>query len=197
MTIGYSASIYEALSLAARAHRDQLRKGTDVPYIVHPVQVAMILLAHGFEEDVAIAGLLHDTVEDCDVTLDDIRARFGDGVAALVDGVTEKKSDASAKKRPWRVRKEEQLAHLAHADRPTAALKAADALHNASCTLADVRAGGADVWKRFNAAPADSIWYYQEVARLVADRLGQAHALARELATTVAALAATLPSPTP
>jgi (p)ppGpp synthase/HD superfamily hydrolase len=194
MTQGFSPRIYDALALAAKAHRDQMRKGTNVPYIVHPVQVSMILLAHGFDEDVAIAGILHDTVEDTDVTFDELRARFGEGVATLVGGVTEQKSDASAHKRPWRVRKEEQLAHLEHADARTAALKAADALHNASCTLADVRAEGPGAWKRFNAAPEDSVWYYQQVARLVGERLGATHALARELATTVSALAATLRS---
>jgi (p)ppGpp synthase/HD superfamily hydrolase len=191
MTHGFSPRLYEALALAAKAHKDQIRKGSDVPYIVHPIQVAMILQAHGFDEDLAIAGILHDTVEDCDVSFDDIRSRFGDDVTTLVDGVTEKKTDASAHKRPWRIRKEEQLAHLAHADARTAALKAADALHNASCTLADVRAHGPGVWTRFNAAPDDSIWYYQQVAKLVSERLGATHALARELTATVDALAAT------
>ncbi len=186
--IAFSPRFYQALVLAARAHREQLRKGTDIPYIVHPSQVAIILLRHGFDEDLAIAGLLHDTVEDCDVSLDEIRAAFGSDVADLVDSVTEKKSEGGHK-RPWRVRKEEMLAHLAHAGARTAALKAADSLHNGACTLDDVVAHGAAAWSRFNAGAAESIWYYREVARLVTDQLGD-HALARELTDTVERLAA-------
>jgi (p)ppGpp synthase/HD superfamily hydrolase len=184
---GYSPRFYRALVVAAQAHRAQVRKGTDVPYIVHPAQVAIILFRHGFDEDLAIAGALHDTVEDCDVSLQEIQREFGDDVAALVDSVTEKKSE-NGTKRPWRVRKEEMLAHLAGSTARTAALKAADALHNAACTLDDVVAHGPRAWDRFNAGAAESIWYYREVSRLVSERLGD-HELARELADVVEQLA--------
>jgi (p)ppGpp synthase/HD superfamily hydrolase len=187
MSKGYSVRIDTALALAARAHKDQLRKGTDVPYIAHPVHVAMILMRHGFSEDVVCAGILHDTVEDTDVTFADITAALGPNVTALVDAVTEKKADHQGAKRPWRVRKEEQIAHLGTVNADAAALKAADALHNASATLADLRAHGASTWSRFNASREDSCWYYGEVARLVAERLG-GHALATELSATVEAL---------
>jgi (p)ppGpp synthase/HD superfamily hydrolase len=190
MSKGYSARIDMALAIAARGHRDQLRKGTNVPYIAHPVHVAMILLRHGFSEDVVCAGILHDTVEDTAVTFEQITGALGSNVTALVDAVTEKKADAGGAKRPWRVRKEEQLAHLQSVSPDAAALKAADALHNASSTLADVRANGPSVWARFNASREDSCWYYAEVARLVAERLG-GHPLASELAETVDALTKT------
>ena len=185
---GFSPRVDEALAFAARAHRAQLRKGTETPYIVHPVHVAMILLAHGFDEEVAIAGLLHDTVEDTDATLDDLRGRFGAGVAELVAAVSELKTDGGGEKRPWRVRKQEQLDHLAHGGAPVAALKAADALHNASSTLADLRAHGASVWSRFNAGVDDSLWYYRQLVRLCRDRLGD-HPLVRELDATVEEMA--------
>lgn len=185
---GFSHRLDAALAFSARAHRTQVRKGSDVPYIIHPVHVAMILVAHGFDEDLAIAGLLHDTVEDCGVSLESIAERFGEGVAALVNAVSEQKTDDGGEKRPWRVRKQGQLDHLAGADARSAALKAADALHNASATLSDLRANGPAVWKRFNASREDSLWYYGEVARLVGERLGD-HSLARELSDTVAEMA--------
>jgi (p)ppGpp synthase/HD superfamily hydrolase len=181
---GFSPRLDAALAFSARAHRAQLRKGTDTPYIIHPVHVAMILASHGFDEDLTIAGLLHDTVEDCGVPLAAIAERFGDGVAALVDAVSEQKTDDGGGRRPWRVRKQDQLDHLAHADARGAALKAADALHNASSTLAELREHGPSVWERFNAPAEDSLWYYGEIARLVRERLGD-HSLARELQDTV------------
>ena len=103
-----------------------------VPYIVHPMHVAMILRTHGFDEDLVIAGLLHDTVEDCAIDPAAIEAQFGPGVGALVGAVTEQKTDADGERRPWRDRKLDQLAHLRTGDARIAALKCADALHNAA-----------------------------------------------------------------
>jgi (p)ppGpp synthase/HD superfamily hydrolase len=186
----YSAAFDRALALAARAHRTQVRKGSDVPYVQHPVHVAVILLKHGFAEEVAIAGLLHDVVEDCGVAISEIQNAFGDRVAELVAGVTETKVDAgSTAERPWRVRKEEQLAHLAHASAEGAALKAADSLHNTETTLRDLEANGLAAWSRFKAPAVDQIWYYGAVARLVRERLAD-HALARELQSAVDRLSA-------
>src|SRR5438874_1580318 len=96
----FSARYDAALVLAARAHRDQLRKGTDIPYIAHPTHVSVILIRHGFGEDLAIAGLLHDVVEDCGVPLNRIAADFGDEVARLVEAVSETKS-ADGAELPW------------------------------------------------------------------------------------------------
>jgi (p)ppGpp synthase/HD superfamily hydrolase len=185
----YSPRLNAALMFAARAHRAQLRKGTNVPYIVHPFQVALILKLHGFDEDVVIAGALHDTVEDCGCSVADIAAEFGEEVARLVAGVSETKTDDGGARRPWRVRKEEQLAHLAQADSHMAALKAADSLQNCASTVSDLQAHGPGFWDRFNAGATDLVWYYQEVARLVGARLGD-HPLARELKESVAELSA-------
>jgi (p)ppGpp synthase/HD superfamily hydrolase len=191
MTTAFSDRLDRALMLAARAHRDQRRKGSDVPYVQHPAHVAILLVKHGLPEDVVIAGALHDVVEDTDVTLDAIRAEFGDDVAALVDAVTEKKVDLAAggAPRPWRTRKEEQLAHLAGASFEVAALKAADALHNCATTLRDVRASGGAAWGRFNAGREEQLWWYRSLATALAARLG-AHPLATELTQMVDALVA-------
>jgi (p)ppGpp synthase/HD superfamily hydrolase len=189
---GYSVALDRALAMAARAHRTQTRKGGDVPYVQHPVHVAFILLKHGLPEPVLVAALLHDVVEDCGVDPEEIARQFGDAVAELVAHVTETKTDAGSNEvRPWRVRKEEQLAALSNASPDVAALKAADALHNCHSTLNDLRTnanGKAAAWARFNAPPADQVWWYQSVARGVRSRLG-AHALADELDAAVAELA--------
>ncbi len=184
--IAYSEALDRALIVAARAHRDQVRKGGDVPYVQHPVHVAILLLKHGLDEAVVIAGVLHDVVEDTSVTLDDVRAEFGERVAELVGAVSETKTDAG-RHRPWRVRKEEQLATLAKAPLDVVALKAADALHNGMSTLRDVREHGDAAWGRFNAPKSDQHWIHRAVANLVRARLGD-HPLARELEDVVTAL---------
>jgi (p)ppGpp synthase/HD superfamily hydrolase len=185
----FSPRYDEALRLAARAHRNQLRKGTDIPYIAHPVAVSVILLRHGFDEDLAVAGLLHDVVEDCDVPLAAIEAAFGPLVARLVDAVSETKT-AGGVERPWEERKAEKLAHL-HAGGPdVAALKAADALHNIHSILVDMRAVGEAVWQRFKRGAQPTLWYYQEILAGVRAQLGD-HPLALELAEAVESLAAT------
>jgi (p)ppGpp synthase/HD superfamily hydrolase len=184
----YSPRYDGALAFAARAHRNQLRKGTDIPYIAHPAAVSVILLRHGFGEDLAVAGLLHDVVEDCDVTLAELEARFGRRVAELVGAVSETKH-ADGIKRPWEERKAEKLAHLRAGGAAVAALKAADALHNAHSVLRDVRADGPGVWNRFNRGAASTINYYREVTAAVREALGD-HPLALELAAAVEELAA-------
>jgi (p)ppGpp synthase/HD superfamily hydrolase len=189
---GFSANFDAALAFAACAHRHQVRKGTGepgVPYIVHPVQVATILLRHGFAEPLVIAALLHDTVEDCEVSLSEIEARFGVDVAGLVAAVSELKTDEGGARRPWRVRKQEQLDHLAQGGAQVAALKCADALHNASSTLSELARDGQAVWSRFNASASDTVWYYGEIARLCAGHLGPVHPLVGELNAVVGELA--------
>lgn len=183
----YSRAIDEALAFAAAAHRMQTRKGTNIPYIMHPVHVAMILLRHGFDDEVVIAGLLHDVVEDCDVPLDEIATRFGARVAKLVDAVTERKQSATTGRRPWRERKEEQLARLRSADRDQAALKAADALHNCQTTIADLERSGEAAWARFNAGADEQRWYYGALATMLRHTLGR-HPLFLELERAVAKL---------
>src|SRR5437764_174675 len=90
-----------ALRLAAVGHRDQVRKGSGVPYIEHPMAVALILDRAGFDEETVIAGLLHDLVEDTDVTLEQVREGFGDRVAEMVAYCSEEKLDSQARNRPW------------------------------------------------------------------------------------------------
>ncbi|MEC0370712.1 HD domain-containing protein [Paenibacillus chibensis] len=144
-----------AIEFAAAAHRDQLRKGTDIPYISHPYGVAMILQQAKCSEDVVIGGLLHDTLEDTDTTEEELHSRFGSEVLRLVQGASE--PDKSA---PWEARKEHTLTFLKSADLPLRQLSCADKLHNLRSTLRDFDAHGDAVWRRFKRGYEQQKWYY-------------------------------------
>jgi (p)ppGpp synthase/HD superfamily hydrolase len=176
-----------ALAYAADAHATQVRKGTSIPYISHLLAVAGIALEHGASEDEAIAALLHDTVEDAGgrPRLQDVAARFGPAVAAIVEGCT----DAEVEPKPaWRPRKEAYLAHLEQASTAVLLVCASDKLHNARSILADHRATGPAIWRRFNGGREGTLWYYRILAEVLGRRLPGR--LSGELAATVAALEA-------
>jgi (p)ppGpp synthase/HD superfamily hydrolase len=155
-----SPRLERALRWAAVCHRAQSRKGSDTPYVVHPVAVAMILDRLGFGEDVVIAGLLHDVVEDTDATLDDVRARFGAVVAEIVAHCSEVKLDGAGRKRPWLDRKRDHLAALADVPVDARAVVLADKLHNLVSIACDL-SEGRDVWALFNADRERVLWYYR------------------------------------
>ena len=175
----YSERYDEALALAARAHRHQTRKGSDVPYLVHPVHVSVILLRHGFPGDVAIAGLLHDVVEDQGIPLSDIEAGFGHAVANMVAVLTERKRENGIE-RTWVTRKQEALDQLKEAGPDAVAVKAADLLHNTRTLARQLHRQGPSAWSHYSRGPDDSLWYARSVASIVRDLLG-AHALVDEL----------------
>lgn len=152
-------TLERALRWAAVCHQGQVRKGSGVPYVQHVVGVAMILDRLGYPEDVVVAALLHDAVEDTDATLDDVRDRFGPAVAALVEHGSEVKLDAQGAKRPWIDRKRDHLAALASAPPDARALVLADKLHNLTSIACDLR-DGRPVWSLFNADRAQVLWYY-------------------------------------
>ena len=156
-----------ALEVAAKAHRHQLRKGTDVPYIAHVCGVALILARAGCAEDVLVAGILHDTVEDTDLTLADIERDFGSDVAAIVAGCTEDKS------LPWQDRKRHTIEMLRDASPEVRLVTCADKLHNARSILAERRRGmGEQVWERFREGKALQEWYYRGLAESLSGQNG-------------------------
>lgn len=153
----------DALAYASQLHRLQVRKGSAVPYISHLLAVAAIALENGADEDQAVAALLHDAVEDQGglPRLEEIRARFGEGVAAIVADCT----DAHEEPKPaWRARKEAYVASLATKPARSLAVSLADKTHNASAINADLRAHGAAVWERFTGGRDGSLWYYRALA---------------------------------
>jgi len=153
-----SLDFERALRLAAVAHRDQVRKGSGVPYIEHPLAVAMILDRAGFAEDVVIAGLLHDVVEDTEVTLDRIRSEFGDRVAETVAACSETKLDGGGEKRPWIDRKRDHLAAIADATEAARAVVLVDKYHNLLSIRLDLDEGRS-VWDTFHADRDLMLWY--------------------------------------
>lgn len=149
--------LHKAIEYAAIKHRNQYRKGTDTPYIVHPMEVLHILASNGCSQEVQIAGVLHDTVEDTDTTLSDIEALFGREVAELVA------SDTEDKTLTWTQRKENALAALKTHPLGARQLLCADKLANIKSVYADLRVVGANIWSRFKGSPRQTEWYYREV----------------------------------
>jgi (p)ppGpp synthase/HD superfamily hydrolase len=150
----FDEEIERALQAAALAHAGQTRKGSDLPYITHPVQVAWILMGVDAPSVAVQAALLHDVVEDCEGwTSERVRAEFGAEVAAIVEELTEVKEDS------WEERKLAAAAHAATMSSTGALVKAADQLHNLSCLSASLEAAEdpSEVWKNFQGGREASI----------------------------------------
>jgi (p)ppGpp synthase/HD superfamily hydrolase len=166
----------DALDYARIAHAAQVRKGSNIPYLYHLLGVASLVIEHGGNEDQAIAGLLHDVIEDCgEPHRALVRAQFGDAVGKIVDdctdGSAEQKathSDADAKRRDWTRRKLTYLAHLAKADDTTLLVSGCDKLHNARAILTDLENPnvGTKVFDRFTAGRDGTLRYYESLAEI-------------------------------
>lgn len=156
----YGEKFEEALLYAARVHKDQTRKGANVPYLTHLLAVAAIVGENGGTENETIAALLHDAPEDRGgrERLQDIRGHFGDEVAEIVDGCTDTYEDP---KPAWRPRKEAYIARVARAPASVRLVSAADKLHNARSILTDLRSLGDELWARFTGGKGGTIWYYR------------------------------------
>jgi (p)ppGpp synthase/HD superfamily hydrolase len=149
-----------AFQFAAKMHSGQTRKASTIPYIAHLMGVASLVLEAGGVEDLAIAALLHDVVEDCGgaAMLNKVRRQFGSRVAKIVEGCTDTDKDP---KPPWRERKENYLEHLKYADAETRLVSAADKLNNVRSILSDYREIGEFVWGRFSGGREGTLWYYR------------------------------------
>ena len=179
----YSERFIEATRVAARMHADQLRNGTNTPYVSHLFGTCAIALEYGANEDQAIAALLHDAIEDVE-PLDQVRSvvrQFGDEVLRIVEACT----DSDVRPRPaWRPRREAYVARLASEDRAILLVSASDKLHNARAIVSDLHRHGSALWERFN-KDSDQLWYYR--ALVFAFRSNPAHepSLIDELDRTV------------
>ena len=181
--------LHEALDYVADAHNGQLRKGTKIPYLAHLLGVCALALEYGGDEDQAIAGLLHDVIEDCgEQHRAQIRQQFGARVADIVEGCTDGVPDAEGAKAPWQGRKEAYLRHLRTAGRDTLLVSACDKLYNARSIAADVRQLGVDVFDRFKAGREGTLWYYRELLQVFSARLGEADTLVIELSAAISAM---------
>jgi (p)ppGpp synthase/HD superfamily hydrolase len=180
-----------AFEFASVVHASQVRKDTAIPYLAHLMGVVSLVIEHGADEDTAIAALLHDAAEDQGgrAMLAQIKARFGDRVAQIVEGCTDTFEDPKPK---WPGRKSAYLEHLQHADHATCLVSVADKLHNARAILHDLRNVGPDVFHRFSASEEQIGWYYGRLARTLHQRLAgtEAVALATALFHTVSEITA-------
>ena len=149
-----------AFSFAAEKHSGQTRKASTIPYIAHLMGVASLVLEAGGDEDLAIAALLHDVVEDCGgmPMLKEVRRTFGSRVANIVDGCTDAYTEL---KPPWRDRKEKYIRRLKTEDGETRLVSAADKLNNVRSILSDYRVVGESVWLRFAGGREGTLWYYR------------------------------------
>ena len=154
----------EAFRYAHEVHDGQTRKGTQAPYLSHLMGVASIVLDDGGSEDEAIGALLHDAAEDHGgrERLADIRARFGDVVARIVEDCTDSWETPKA---PWLERKREYIQHARRLPPMSLRVSAADKVHNAYAILRDLRNMGEEVWSRFSASADDVIAYYESLVR--------------------------------
>jgi GTP pyrophosphokinase len=154
----------EAFRYAHEVHGEHVRKGNQTPYLGHLMGVSSIVLDDGGSEDEAIAALLHDAAEDHGgrTRLEDIRARFGDAVAKIVEDCTD---SWDTPKRPWVERKREYVKHAHTLAGSSLRVSAADKVHNAYAILRDLRNTGERVWERFNANADDVVAYYQSLVR--------------------------------
>jgi len=182
----------DALELAIEAHAGQIRKGTEnnvgiaVPYIIHPVAVAALVIRYGGNEDQAIAALLHDVLEDGKPTVDwssRILEGFGSEVLKIVEGCTDGKPDLkTGQKESWRARKESYIKHLANAAPDVLLVSACDKLHNLQAIHLDLVEFGLSVFERFSAGKEDVLWYYRELSGIFSQRCAApAKSLANEL----------------
>jgi GTP pyrophosphokinase len=154
----------QAFSYAFELHRGQKRKGTQIPYMGHLLEVAGIVIDYGGNEDEAIAALLHDAVEDQGgpETRAEMCLRFGENVAKIVDDCSDTDEEP---KPPWKQRKKAYLSHLPDASRSAVLVSAADKLHNIRSIIKDYRAEGESVWDRFNAQKEEILWYHRELVK--------------------------------
>jgi GTP pyrophosphokinase len=165
----------KALSYASDLHYDQTRKGTSIPYITHLMHVSAYILEFGGDEEQAIAGLLHDSIEDQGERTNYaiLRNQFGEEVERIVKACT----DAEViPKPPWEERKRAYLEALVSKDNRIKLVVACDKLHNAQSIVRDVTLVGPECWNRFSADKARIYWYYSEIVKAL-QSLGNHEAL--------------------
>lgn len=145
--------VQKAILFAVKKHRHQLRKGTNLPYVVHPLSVMKQLIDMGAEEDIIIAGILHDTLEDTDISYRELKRKFGVRVADIVKGCSENKN------LPWKARKQETIDKMNNPDNEDVFLVE---LADKYCNLRDIYLEHEEkgFWKRFKASKKSLKWYY-------------------------------------
>ncbi|MBW2982960.1 HD domain-containing protein [Candidatus Woesearchaeota archaeon] len=167
--------IDDALRFAIEAHEGQRRKVSGIPFVIHLTDVMKFLMYDRAEEDVVVAGILHDTIEDTDVSAEELEGRFGSRVRNLVEFCTEPENTPDkgldVLKKSWRRRKESIIAACRRADHDELLIELADKLSNLSSLRDDLTMDGAAVWDHFHADHASQEWYFRTLADIFVERL--------------------------
>ncbi len=152
-----------ALAYAVDKHQHQTRKGTTIPYVQHPLAVTSLALAVGATYVEASAAVLHDVAEDAGgkAALAEIRARYGDNVASIVEECSEPLPEAGQKKAPWARRKQTFIAAIPHKSRSACLVSLCDKVCNAGDIRRDYNVLGDGVWERFTSGKDGTLWYYR------------------------------------
>ena len=167
-----------AVAYAAEAHIGQFRKGTQLPYIVHPMEVAAICGTMTEDEEVLAAAVLHDTIEDTPVTREDLENHFGPRVTELVLSQSENKREGQPATATWKVRKEESIEHMRSTDDIQAKmLYLSDKLSNIRSVYRDLERDGDPFWNKFHQNdPIEQSWYYLTIVEMLEPDLGDTFA---------------------
>ena len=183
--------VSEAMLFAARAHDGMLRKGTNIPYIVHPAEVAAIAATMTEDENVLAAALLHDVMEDCGVTQAQLVQQFGERVAQLVRSETQER--CGDPRETWLVRKQSAVERIAEAGRETKIIALSDKLSNMRAIHRDYDRDGERLFFKFHQHDkALHAWYYRSLAALLESELGDTLAW-KELTEHIAYVFADIP----
>ncbi len=157
--------IDRAIRFAIEAHEGVVRKGTDIPYIVHPLEAMIIVSTIDSDQELMAAALLHVVVEDAGITISQIRSEFGSRVAKLVNDETDHEVPGLSHVESWQQRKQAAIDRLAAADRDTQLVALGDKLSNLRAMARNLRQQGDRLWQRFNEKdPARHAWYYRQLA---------------------------------
>lgn len=159
--------LFEAIEFATKAHSGQYRKTIKVPYIIHPLGVVKILIDYGCREEVVVAGVLHDTVEDTAVNLEEIHSNFGKSVAELVAAVSE-----PPKSVPWEERKQHTIDLMRSAPIDVLLITCADKLDNLRSIREDYTKLGESIWTCFSRPEEKQRWFFQSLEEIFKERLG-------------------------
>lgn len=187
----WSERVNKAIEVAAKAHQGQVRKGTDLPYVSHPYAVAMIASKYTNDEDVIIAALCHDILEDVSFSIyseQDMRRDFGDQVVKIVRDVSEDKN-ADEPDKPWLERKNRYLGHLESlSDIRSIIVSTSDKIHNIYSLVDSIKETGDSVWSRFNATKEQKLDFYARFNAIIQEKSVASETLKADLATALRTL---------
>ncbi|QDT92406.1 HD domain-containing protein [Gimesia algae] len=192
----HSPVVEHAIRLAAVAHKSQKRKSSGIPYIAHPMSVCLILMKAGFEdESILAAAVLHDVVEDTELSIEDLEEHFSEDVVRYVQEMTEEKETEEGEKRSWPDRKQTHIQVMQQATLGTRAIELADKLHNLEAMLFDLQTEDRqEFWGHFGASPDQIIEYYRSMIEAAGQTDSQLRSLVENCNTRLEELKKYLPS---